>query len=37
MLVTVLAWAYAHRVTSSRRIEELCLGRPELFGQRNWS
>jgi transposase len=24
MLVTVLAWAYAHRVTSSRRIEELC-------------
>jgi transposase len=24
MLVTVLAWAYAHQVTSSRRIEELC-------------
>jgi transposase len=24
VLVTVLAWAYAHRVTSSRRIEELC-------------
>ena len=24
MLVMVLAWAYAHRVTSSRRIEELC-------------
>jgi transposase len=24
MLVTVLTWAYAHRVTSSRRIEELC-------------
>jgi transposase len=24
MLVTVLAWAYAHRVTSSRRIEQLC-------------
>jgi transposase len=24
MLVVVLAWAYAHRVTSSRRIEELC-------------
>jgi transposase len=24
MLVTVLVWAYAHRVTSSRRIEELC-------------
>ena len=24
MLVTVLAWAYAHGVTSSRRIEELC-------------
>ena len=24
MLVSVLAWAYAHRVTSSRRIEELC-------------
>src|SRR6516162_1540675 len=24
MLVTVLVWAYAHRVTSSRRMEELC-------------
>lgn len=24
MLVTVLVWAYAHRITSSRRIEELC-------------
>jgi transposase len=24
MLVTVLAWAYAHQVTSSRRIEQLC-------------
>src|SRR5215468_9928130 len=24
MLVTLLIWAYAHRVTSSRRIEELC-------------
>ena len=24
MLATVLAWAYAHEVTSSRRIEELC-------------
>jgi transposase len=24
MLATVLVWAYAHRVTSSRRIEELC-------------
>ena len=24
MLVTVLVWAYAHQVTSSRRIEELC-------------
>jgi len=24
MLLTVLAWAYAHRVTSSRRIEQLC-------------
>jgi transposase len=24
MLVTLLVWAYAHRVTSSRRIEELC-------------
>jgi len=24
MLVTVLVWAYAHGVTSSRRIEELC-------------
>jgi transposase len=24
MLVTVLAWAYAHGVTSSRRMEELC-------------
>ncbi len=24
MLVTVLTWAYAHQVTSSRRIEELC-------------
>jgi len=24
MLVTLLAWAYAHRVTSSRRIEALC-------------
>src|ERR1022692_78929 len=24
MVVTVLVWAYAHRVTSSRRIEELC-------------
>jgi transposase len=24
MLVLVLAWAYAHRVSSSRRIEELC-------------
>jgi len=24
MLVTVLVWAYAHEVTSSRRIEELC-------------
>jgi len=24
MLVTVLVWAYAHRVTSSRRIEQLC-------------
>jgi transposase len=25
MLLTVLVWAYAHRVTSSRRIEQLCL------------
>jgi transposase len=24
MLVTVLVWAYAHRITSSRRMEELC-------------
>src|SRR5260370_4240337 len=24
MLVTVLVWAYAHQVTSSRRIEQLC-------------
>jgi transposase len=24
MLLTLLVWAYAHRVTSSRRIEELC-------------
>ena len=24
MLVTVLAWAYAHGITSSRRMEELC-------------
>jgi transposase len=24
MLVTVLAWAYAHGITSSRRIEQLC-------------
>jgi transposase len=24
MLVTVLTWAYAHQVTSSRRIEQLC-------------
>ncbi|MBO0776476.1 MAG: transposase, partial [Actinobacteria bacterium] len=24
MLVTMLVWAYAHRVTSSRRIEQLC-------------
>jgi transposase len=24
MLVTLLTWAYAHQVTSSRRIEELC-------------
>jgi transposase len=24
MLATVLVWAYAHKVTSSRRIEELC-------------
>src|SRR6185437_7609514 len=24
MLVTVLVWAYAHGVTSSRRLEELC-------------
>jgi transposase len=24
MLLTVLVWAYAHRVTSSRRIEQLC-------------
>jgi len=24
MLVTLLIWAYAHKVTSSRRIEELC-------------
>jgi transposase len=24
MLITLLAWAYAHKVTSSRRIEELC-------------
>src|SRR5512142_556084 len=24
MLVAVLVWAYAHKVTSSRRIEELC-------------
>jgi len=24
MLVTVLVWAYAHEVTSSRRMEELC-------------
>ena len=24
MLATVLVWAYAHGVTSSRRIEELC-------------
>src|SRR5690242_14504937 len=24
MLVTVLVWAYAHGVTSSRRMEELC-------------
>src|SRR5215469_4656811 len=24
MLLTVLTWAYAHQVTSSRRIEELC-------------
>src|SRR6266851_1491617 len=24
MLLTVLAWAYAHQVTSSRRIEQLC-------------
>jgi transposase len=24
MLVTVLVWAYAHKVTSSRRMEELC-------------
>jgi transposase len=24
MLVTVLVWAYAHRVSSSRRMEELC-------------
>jgi transposase len=24
MLLTVLVWAYAHRVTSSRRMEELC-------------
>ena len=24
MLVTALAWAYAHQVTSSRRIEQLC-------------
>src|SRR6185437_7040465 len=24
MLVTVLVWAYAHQVTSSRRIERLC-------------
>src|ERR1700692_1641126 len=24
MLVTVLVWAYAHRVTSSREIERLC-------------
>ena len=24
MLVTVLVWAYAHKVTSSREIEELC-------------
>src|ERR1700755_71962 len=24
MLVTVLVWAYANRVTSSRRMEELC-------------
>ncbi len=24
MLVTVLTWAYARQVTSSRRIEELC-------------
>jgi len=35
MLVTVLVWAYAHGVTSSRRIEEL--GRPAFSGQRNWS
>jgi transposase len=25
MLVTVLVWAYAHQVTSSRRIEQLCV------------
>jgi transposase len=25
MLLTVLVWAYAHQVTSSRRIEQLCL------------
>lgn len=24
MLITLLVWAYAHKVTSSRRIEELC-------------
>ena len=24
MLLTVLVWAYAHQVTSSRRIEQLC-------------
>jgi transposase len=24
MLVMVLVWAYAHRITSSRRMEELC-------------
>src|SRR5947209_12230074 len=24
MLVTVLVWAYAHKITSSRRMEELC-------------
>jgi transposase len=24
MLAAVLVWAYAHKVTSSRRIEELC-------------